>query len=320
MKKVLFWIGLLFLFCWPISSSGVIVDRIIAVVNQEAITLSEVEKLIGPSQEEIKTQDRLERQEKINEVIRKGLEMLIEEKLIDQEVKKTGIKVTSKEVDAALEDIKRRNAMTQEGFEKALAGEGLTLEALKTQIEKRIQRMKFIRWAVNIDTKIEEKEMRNFYEKNIERYLVSESFRPAQILFVLPKDAEPQEVLEIRTKCQRVLEKIKEGEDFGEMALLYSEDVSSKDRGDLGFFKKGELLPALEKEILRLQVGEVSGIIRTDFGFHLIKLLDRKGGNSSPFEEVKEKVWQDYYEAEMQRSLRQFINTLKEKAVIEIKL
>jgi parvulin-like peptidyl-prolyl isomerase len=320
MTKVLFWIGLLFLFCWPISSNGVMVDRIIAVVNQEIITLSEVEKLIGSSQEEIKTQDRLERREKVNEVFRKGLEILIEEKLIDQEVKKIGIKVTGKEVEGAIEDIKRRNALTQEDFERALAKEGLTLEALKKQIEKRIQRMKFIRWAVNIEPKIAEEELRDFYEKNMERYFVSESFRPAQILFVLPKDATPQEVLEIKRKCQKVLEKIKGGEDFGEMALLYSEDASSKDRGDLGYFKKGELLPALEKEVLRLQVGEVSGIIRTDFGFHLIKLLDRKGGSPSPFEEVKEKVWQDCYEEETQKSLRQFISTLKEKAVIEIKL
>jgi parvulin-like peptidyl-prolyl isomerase len=149
---------------------------------------------------------------------------------------------------------------------------------------------------------------------------VNESFRPAQILFALPKDATPQEVLKIRTKCQTVLDKIKGGEDFGEMALLYSEDASSKDRGDLGFFKKGELLPVLEKEVLRLKVGEVSGMIRTDFGFHLIKLLDRKGGGPSPFEEVKERVWQDCYEAETQKSLRQFIDGLKEKAVIEIKL
>jgi peptidyl-prolyl cis-trans isomerase SurA len=320
MKKVLFWIGLLFLFCWPISSSEAVVDRIVAIVNQEIITLSEVEKLIGPFQEEIKAQDRLERREKVNEVFRKGLEMLIEEKLIDQEVKKIGIKVTSKEVEGALEDIKRRNGLTQENFEKVLAKEGLTVEALKKQIEKRIQRMKFIHWAVNVEPKIGEKELRDFYEKNINRYLVSESFRPAQILFTLPKDATPQEVLEIRRKCEKVLEKIKGGEDFGEMALLYSEDASSKDRGDLGFFKRGELLPALEKEVLHLQVGEVSGIIRTDFGFHLIKLLDRKGGSPSPFEEVKEKVWQDYYEAETGKALKQFLSTLKEKAAIEIKL
>ena len=104
------------------------------------------------------------------------------------------------------------------------------------------------------------------------------------------------------------------------MALLYSEDISAKDQGDLGYFKRGELLPELEKEALRLQVGEVSGIIRTNLGFHIIKLLDRKGGTPLPFEEVKEKVKADYYDKEMEKAFQQFLGTLKEKSVIEIKL
>ena len=320
MKKVLFRIGLFFLIYGPISSSGAVVDRIVAVVNQEIITLSEVEKSMGPFHEEIKTEDRLERRERIQEVFRKILEKLIEEKLIDQEVKKAGIKATSKEVEGALEEIRKRNAATQEDLEKALANEGLTVEAFRKQIEKRLQRMKFVQWAVKVEPKVGEKELKDFYQKNIDRYRTSESFRPGHILFTIPKEATPEGVLETRRKCQKVLERIKKGEDFGEMALLYSEDASSKDRGDLGFFKRGELLPAFEKEALRLQVGEVSGIVRTDFGFHLIKLLDRRGGNPSPFEEVKERVQADYYEAEMEKAFKQFLSTLKEKSVIEIKL
>lgn len=104
------------------------------------------------------------------------------------------------------------------------------------------------------------------------------------------------------------------------MALLYSEDASSKNRGDLGDFKRGELVPAFERAALRLKVGEVSEIVRTDYGFHIIKLLDRKGMEPLPFEEVKEKVRADYYENEMEKAFRQYITTLKEKSVIEIKL
>jgi parvulin-like peptidyl-prolyl isomerase len=116
------------------------------------------------------------------------------------------------------------------------------------------------------------------------------------------------------------LEKIKGGEDFGEMALLYSQDATAKDRGELGYFRKGELLPAFEKEALRLRIGEVSGIIRTEYGFHLIKLLDRRGGDAPPFEEIKEKVHADYLEREKENAIQQFLSTLKEKSVIEIKL
>jgi len=165
-----------------------------------------------------------------------------------------------------------------------------------------------------------ERELREFYEKNKDRYRTNETYRPAHILFVIPKGATPEEIREIRKRCQNVLEKIKGGQDFGEMALLYSEDASNKDRGDLGNFRKGELVPAFEREALRLKVGEVGGIIRTEYGFHIIKLLDRKGVDPLPFEEVKEKVQGDYYDSEMEKAFKQYIITLKQKAVIEIKL
>jgi parvulin-like peptidyl-prolyl isomerase len=246
--------------------------------------------------------------------------MLIEEKLIDQEVKKSGIKVPSKEVESTLEELKRLNAATQEDFEKALAAEGLTLEAYKKQIEKSLQRKKLISWSVKVETKVGERELRDFYEKNLGRYRPNESYRASHILFVIPKGATPEEIREIRKKCQVVLEKIKGGADFGEMALTFSEDPSNKDRGDLGYFKKGELLPSFEKEALRLKIGEVSGIVRTEFGFHIIKLLDRKGVEPLSFEEVKERVQADYFDNEMEKAFKQYLSTLKEKSIIEIKL
>jgi parvulin-like peptidyl-prolyl isomerase len=248
------------------------------------------------------------------------LDKLIDEKLIDQEVKKSGIKISSKEIEAALEEVRRRNAVTQEDLEKALAVEGLTLETYKKQIEKGLQRQKLINWSVKVEAKPGEKELREFYQKNIGRYRTNETYRPGHILLVIPKGATPEEIREIRKKGQKVLEKIKGGEDFGEMALLYSQDASSKNRGDLGYVKKGELLPVFEREALRLKVGEVGGIVRTEFGFHIIKLLDRKGVEPLPFEEVTEKVKADYYEGEMEKAFRQYLSTLKEKSVIVIKL
>ena len=143
----------------------------------------------------------------MQEICRKVLEKLIEEKLIDQEVKKSGIKVSSKEVEAALEEVKRRNAATQEDLEKALAAEGLTLEAYKKQIEKGLQRQKLISWSVKVETKAGEKELRDFYQKNIDRYRTNETYRPSHILFVIPKEATPEEIREIRKKVSDSLRK-----------------------------------------------------------------------------------------------------------------
>ena len=320
MKRLFYLFGVILFLYGPTSLSEAVVDRVVAVVNQEIITLSEVEKWIASQKEEIVAEDRLEKQEQMQALCRKVLDRLIEEKLIEQEAKKSGVKITSKEVEATVEDVKRRNAITQEGLEKVLAAEGLTFEAYKKEIEKNLQRQRLIHWSVKVEEKAGEKEFKEFYRENISRYRTNESYRPAQILFAIPKGATPEEIREIRKKCQSVLEKIKKGEDFGEMALLYSEDGSNKVRGDLGYFKKGELLPVFEREALRLKVGEVSGIIRTEFGFHIIKLLDRKGADPLPFEEVSERVKADYYVAEMEKAFRQFLGKLKEKAVIEIKL
>jgi len=319
MKKVylFFWVIFLLFGFW--RSGGAVVDRVVAVVNQEIITLSELDKWKGPLLTDIQAEDRLEKRERTLEVLRKILDRLVEEKLIDQEVKKSGLKVSAKEMDGTIEEIKRRNNMTQENFEQALAREGLNLETFRKQLEKQLLRSRLINLSLKIEPKVGEKELKDFYQKNTDRYRGIETYRPSHILFHVPKEATPEEVQEIRKKCQKVLEKIKKGEDFGEMAILYSEDASAKDRGDLGNFKRGELIPAFEKEALSLKVGEISGIVRTEFGFHIIKLLDRSGGEPPPFEEIKEKVRADCLENEMERAFKQFLTTLREKSVIEIK-
>ena len=150
MKRSFYLFAVFLFLCGTFSSSEAVVDRVVAIVNQEIITLSEVEKWVNPLIEEVVTEDRLERREQLQEIYRNVLEKLIEEKLIDQEVKKSGIKVPSKEVEATLEEVKRRNAATQEDLEKALAAEGLTLEAYKKQIEKGLQRKKLINWSVKV--------------------------------------------------------------------------------------------------------------------------------------------------------------------------
>jgi peptidyl-prolyl cis-trans isomerase SurA len=319
MKKGFLTLGIFLGFMGFVSIGQAVVDRIVAVVNQEVITLSEVENRLRLPPEERGNGDRLEKKHRDQEFRRKALDQLIEERLIDQEATKAGIKISGKDVDAAVEEIRLRNNVAPEDMERVLASEGLTLETLKKQIEKRLQRMRLIQWATKVDPKTGEKEFLDFYQKNRERYRSAESYRTAHILFLVPKEASPDAIREIRKKAQTVLEKIKGGEDFAEMAILYSDDASAKDGGDLGYFKRGDLLPAFEKEALRLQVGEVSGIVRTQFGFHIIKLSDHKSGMLT-FEEVKEKVQADYFEREMDAALKKYLTTLKGKAIIEIKL
>jgi peptidyl-prolyl cis-trans isomerase SurA len=299
--------------------SGAIVDRVAAVVNQEIIMLSEVEKMMEVIGEEIRAGDRLERLEHAREVRQKVLNQLIDEKLVDLEIKRLGLKASNKELDGALEDIRTRNNVTEEQMIKLLEKDGLTLEAFKKQIEKRILRNKVLQWSVKVESTPGEQELREFYRKNAERYRSQEIYRTAHILLRVPSEATPEQVQQIRLKCSKILERIRGGEDFGEIAIVYSEDISAKDRGDLGYFKLGELLPAFEKEALRLRVGEVGGIVRTPYGFHIVKLLDRKGGTPLPFEEVQERIRADYAGYQLEAALNRYLSSLRQKSIIEIR-
>ena len=175
--------------CGSVSQGEGVVDRIVAVVNKEIITLSEVDKLIAPFRDEIQIENRLERDEKVRELRLKALDRLVEEKVLDFEAKKVGIKVTNREVETIIDDVKRRSNATQEDLEKALEREGLTYEGYKKEIEKQVTRQKLIQWSIKVEPKASEKELREFYEKNSAQYRTMESYRPAHILLVVPKNA-----------------------------------------------------------------------------------------------------------------------------------
>ena len=186
-------------FVGGLSSSEAVVDRVVAVVNEEVITLSEVDRMIGPFlKEAVKAEDRLERKEQLNRIRRQALDTLIEEKLMDHEIKKSGIKVTPREIDAVIDDIKKQNKATQQDLEMALVKEGMTFEQYRTQIEQRILRTKLVQWSVKVEPKASEKQLRDFYQQNVERYRTPETLRPAHILFVISKEAPPEKVQEVR--------------------------------------------------------------------------------------------------------------------------
>jgi peptidyl-prolyl cis-trans isomerase SurA len=321
MWKKTFWMAALwFLLAGLAPSAGAVVDRVVAVVNKDFITLSDLEKWAGPLPEELETSDRVERQWRVIEARRRVLDQLIEEKLIDQEARRLGIKVGAKDVDATIEEIKKRNVISQEDLEKALARDGFTLSSYRKQIESKMLRVRLINMAVKMEPKMSEKDLRDFYQKNQDRYRTTESYRPGHILCAVAPDAPPEDVREARSKCQGLLDRAQKGEDFGELAVLFSEDVSARSRGDLGIFKQGELVPNIEREVLKLQVGEVGGLLRTEFGFHVLKLLERKGGEPPPFEEVQDRVRAEFLEAEIEKALKQYMTTLRQKSVVEIKL
>ncbi|NIS62869.1 MAG: hypothetical protein GTO13_19875 [Proteobacteria bacterium] len=298
-----------------------IIDKIVAIVNGEIITLAELERYYSETRDGSKTPGNPEEKgAKILESRGEALDRLIEEKLVDQQCKKQSIKVSARDLDMAIEDVKRVNAITDEQLRSALMAEGLTLEDYRQQLREQIRRARLISRVVRKEVIVDDERLKRFYSEHIERFKEPDQIRASHILIMIPQGAEDLLVEALRHKGETTLERLRRGEDFQELARLYSDDASAKNGGDLGFFKKGELLPEFERATLSLQPGQVSGLVRTKIGFHIIKVTEIKEGSVIPYEEVTEKVRNHYIQEESKRLYKAWIEKVKAESFIEVKL
>ena len=298
-----------------------IIDRIVAIINGEIITLAELERYRSKLQERSKAAGNpAEKPAKAPESQREILERLIEEKLVDQQCKKMAIKVSTRDIDMAIEDVKRVNAITDEQLKVALIAEGLSLEEYRQQLREQIKRATLVSRVVRKEVIVDDERLKKFYREHIERFKEPDQMRASHILIMIPQDAHELLMEALRHKGETILDRLRRGEDFGELARLYSDDASAKSGGDLGFFKRGELLPEFERVTLNLQPGQVSGLVRTQLGFHIIKITGRKTGSVMPYEDVKKKVRNQYYEEESKRLYEVWLEKVKAESFIEVKL
>ena len=322
MRKLIFSILIFLIFGLSEGICGAtIIDRIVAIVNGEIITLSELERYRSKLREGSEaTGNPWEKRAKVLESRREILDRLIEEKLVDQQCKKWAIKVSERDIDMAIEDVKRLNAITDEQLKMALMADGLSWEDYRQQLREEIKRAKLVSRIIRQEFTVDQEGLKKFYIEHIERFKEPDQIRASHILIRIPQDADDLLVEALRHKCETISERLRRGEDFGELALLYSGDASAKSGGDLGFFKKGELLPEFERCTFNLQTGQLSSIVRTKIGFHIIKVTGRKEGSVIPYEEVKEKVKNQYIEEESSRLYEAWLKKVKAESFIEVKL
>jgi len=321
-KVSLVFVLILALFVWKSTVRAELLDRVVAIVNDEIITLSELEDYRKSFyQEKPGEDDWLWKKWNLMEARDQALNSLIEEKLITQEANKVKITIKPKEVENALESIMRQRGMTQEQLEEALKSEGMTLEKYKSDIEISLKRTRLISQQLKSEIRIKEEDLRAYYAQHTADYASQASIRLSQIVLFLSASAAKDEEAAVLSRASDILKKAQEGGDFAELARQYSQDASSAaNGGDMGFFKEGELIPPLGDVAFKLGVGEVGGPIRIPEGVLIIKVVDRKAVDPLPFEAVKDKVEQDYYKSEVEKRYRDWMKKLKEKSAIEVKL
>jgi peptidyl-prolyl cis-trans isomerase SurA len=309
------------LLLFPEGTRGEIVERIVAVVNNDVITLSELEEASKRLIEQVQQSSLpAEREEKEQKARRAVLDQLIENKLLEQEIKNKKVEVSERDIDAAIEQILRQNQVNENELKEILAKDGITLSTYRRRLHDDIGKMRLINREIKSKIVIKEEDLRNKYQDTLARFTEPAEVKVQQIFFVVPRLATEEKIAAIRKEALSILERARSGEDFAELAEKYSQGPEAREGGVLGFFKHNELRPELEESAFKLQVGEVSGLIKSPEGLHILRVLERKGGEPKPFAEVQNQVRDEMMQAESERQFQEWMKALKAKAYIEIRL
>ena len=305
----------------PRYGSGEVVERIVALVNNELITLSELEEIGKPLLDQVRqTAPPAEREERLKKVRRDVLDHLIESKLLEEEMKKKKIEVSDRDVDAAINDVLKASNLSEDGLKKALAREGMTLVGYRQKVREELGKMRLVGREIKSKIVIEDEEVRKRYQENLEKYSEPLEIKIQQVFFPLPPNATKGQILTVQREAFIILERARRGDDFSQLAKAYSRGPEANEGGVLGYFKKNELAHQLEEAGFKLKPGEISDLVRGPAGFHILKVLDRKGGEPRPFTEVQNRIREEAMQEESEKIFNAWMKDLKAKAYIEIRL
>lgn len=277
-----------------------------AKVNGEKILLADVDKQV----EQIKQQypqmfQGPDGEGRLIDYKQRILDNLINQKLVEQAAKERRIEVSDEEVEKQLKAL-RGGFKDEEQFQAALKSANMTLDGLKKQIREQLLTTKIIE-SLAKDIKVTEDEMRSYYEKNKAQFEQKAAKRASHILFK-PED---------KKKAEQVLAELRSGGDFAALAKEYSVDPQSAAKGgDLGW--QTTPLPEIDAALAKLDKGELSGLVKTSYGWHILRVTDTRKAMQQSFEQVKEQVKQILIQQKRADSYQKFIDELRKKAKIEI--
>ncbi len=314
-------IVIIFLLFWPLSgiSAAQIIDRIVAKVNGDIITFSELEKLVY-AMAKASTENEREKRRIFNKEKKNVLNKMIEQKLQLHYAKLNKLEATKNDLDDAIEEIKTNNNFSDEMFEVTLEREGLTLETHRASLKQQITLSKVLSVKVRSRIKVNEKEVKTYYQKNKKKFLTPEEIKAHHIIFVVNNKGDRVESAKQKKKALRVLKLARKGDDFEKLARTYSEGPSKNTGGDLGWVKKGAMIPSFEKAAFSLRKDEISGLVRTDYGYHIIKVVGRREAKNRTLDEARDEIQKILLKKKYDDRYDKWMTELKKNAFIEIYL
>ncbi len=253
-----------------------------------------------------------------DKVYRDVLDQLIGFELLTQEAANRKLDIPAAEVDSRLE-VFRQHFGTPAEFDKALAAQKTTFAELRQQTLSEMRIEKLLKDEVETKVSVGQKELDEFYKGNPEQFKQDERVRASHILFTVAADADAKTKDAARAKAADILKQIKSGQDFAALAQKHSQDPGTAPAGgDLNFFGRGQMVPAFEEAAFALKPGEVSGVVESPFGFHVIKLTEREAGKVLTLDEVRPRLEEFLKERQRQEKTNAFVTTLRGKGKVEV--
>jgi peptidyl-prolyl cis-trans isomerase C len=287
-----------------------------AVVNGTVITQRAFDQEFTVLRAQIEQSGQKIEDNQTDEFKKHVMNQLVSAELLYQDSKQKGIKVSDQELAKYFDDVKKRFP-SEEEFKKGLSEMNMTEDEIKSKLRKSLAIQELIKKHVALGTEVTDEEAKAFYDMRSELFQQPESVKASHILIKVAADAKQPDKDAAMTKIKELQEKVKKGEDFAELAKKNSECPSAPNGGDLGFFPKGQMVKPFEDAAFALEPGAVSGIVETQFGYHLIKVVEKKKSEQVPFETAKEKIKKNLSKDKNKQKIDAHIDALMAKAKIE---
>jgi peptidyl-prolyl cis-trans isomerase C len=305
----------------PNAAAEPIIDSVAVTVNGIDILESKIEAEIKPQLEKMAQQLSPQFVEQYKKQLReKTLEGMIEMLLLDKEVKDANIVVTDEEVIEHINKIASQEGLSLDDFKALVEAYGQTFEKIKQQLQKGLGYQKLMDAQFADKINITEDDTKKYYSEHKSEFETPEEVRASHILITpdtTDPNTDPNEAdAKAKAKAEGLLKQIKEGANFAELAKENSSCPSAAGGGDLNFFSRGRMVPAFEEAAFKLQVGQVSDIVQTQFGYHIIKVTDHKEAGAITFEQAKDDILQTLTRERQNELARQYIKSLRDKANI----
>jgi peptidyl-prolyl cis-trans isomerase SurA len=299
-------------------ASGETLNRVVAIVNDDLVTLYELNKKIQELTGRTPVELRSQNEENYFQVRSQVLELLINEKITLGKIQEMGIKVTQKQIDDSIEKIKSDNKWTQEDLVSRLQKDGLTLEKYKENMKRELERIRLVNIEVRSRILIREEMMTRYYEENKDKFNEKMKVHLASIFLLFKNPDDKKESLEIEKKGGELLARLKAGEDFKDLARKFSQGPGAEDGGYLGAFQLDELNPGLKKILEVIPEGGFSDLIIMPKGLQIIMVVKKEGGKAKSFDEVRDAIYGILYQEEIDKRYQDWIKELRERSYTKI--